>query len=53
MLFSRKCTAAGLLTEAEVSGLDNEVKKEIEEATRFAIDSPYPKPEALYEDLYV
>jgi pyruvate dehydrogenase E1 component alpha subunit len=52
LLFSKRCMESGLLTESEIKQLDAEVKEEIESATKFAIESPYPAPEELYEDLY-
>jgi len=42
-----------ILQEEEIKGLESEVFDEIEQATKFAMESPLPKPEALYEDLYV
>ncbi|MBU0951268.1 MAG: thiamine pyrophosphate-dependent dehydrogenase E1 component subunit alpha [Elusimicrobia bacterium] len=51
--FSRKLEQAKILTREEIDAIEKEVNKEIEEATKFAIESPLPEPEALYEDLYV
>ena len=51
-LFSEKCVKDKIMTEQEVKNLDAEVQKEIEDATKFAMDSPYPEPAELYEDLY-
>jgi pyruvate dehydrogenase E1 component alpha subunit len=42
-----------ILTEEEINAIEEEVRKEIEEAVEFAINSPYPEPEELYTDLYV
>ncbi len=42
----------GILNEGELDALDGEVEREIEEATRFADESPPPPPEALFEDIY-
>lgn len=52
ILFSNTCVDAKIFTEKEVKDLGAEVAREIEDATKFAIESPYPAPEALYEDLY-
>ena len=38
--------------EAELEALDVAIKQEVEEAVKFAEDSPLPGPEALYEDVY-
>ena len=39
-------------TEAELEALDVAIKQEVEEAVKFAEESPLPGPEALYEDVY-
>jgi len=52
VLFSQKCVEWNVLTEEEVKKIEEEVGKEIEEAVKFAIESPYPAPEELYEDVY-
>ncbi|HDD64906.1 MAG TPA: pyruvate dehydrogenase (acetyl-transferring) E1 component subunit alpha [Firmicutes bacterium] len=52
-IFSNKMIDRGILTEEEVKNLEEEVEKEIEEATEYAINSPWPEPEELYTDLYV
>ncbi|MFN4227830.1 MAG: thiamine pyrophosphate-dependent dehydrogenase E1 component subunit alpha [Candidatus Ratteibacteria bacterium] len=53
VIFSNKMKELGILTEEEINQIEEEVKKEIEEAVDFAIKSPYPEPEELYTDLYV
>ncbi len=50
--FSRKMQEEGILTEKEVSDLEKEVTVEIQSAIDFAIKSPDPKPEELYQDVY-
>lgn len=50
--FTDKCVEKKWLTKEEIKNIENEVRQEIEEATKFAIESPDPKPEELYEDLY-
>ena len=42
----------GILTEGELDALDGDAAQEIEEATRFADESPMPPAEALFEDIY-
>lgn len=42
----------GFMTETEINDLEEEVIKEVSEAVEFAINSPYPEPEELTEDLY-
>jgi TPP-dependent pyruvate/acetoin dehydrogenase alpha subunit len=51
-LFAKRCVAEKLMTQAEIDALDADVAREIDEATKFAIDSPLPAPEELYTDLY-
>jgi pyruvate dehydrogenase E1 component alpha subunit len=41
------------MTEDELSELDKKTKAEVEECVKFAEESPDPKPEELYEDVYV
>ena len=42
----------GLITEEEVSRIDEEVVGQIEEAVRFAEESPAPEIGSIYENLY-
>ena len=39
-------------TEAEIHKMEQTVSTEIEEAVKFAIESPYPAPEEAVEDVY-
>lgn len=39
-------------SEKELEAIHQKVKNKIEEAIKFAEDSPFPKPEAMYEDIY-
>ena len=41
-----------LMTDAAVERMRGEVEQEVEEALRFADESPEPPPEALYTDVY-
>ena len=41
-----------IATQAELDQMESEVKAQIEDAVTFAKDSPYPEPEALFEDMY-
>ena len=40
-------------TKDKLEKIDAEVEKVIEEAVEFAEKSPFPEPEALFEDVYV
>ena len=42
--FPVKMIEAGILTNDETKNIEGEVKQEIEEATEYAINSPYPEP---------
>jgi len=44
--------AEGTLASEDIERIQADVAHEIEEAAQFAEDSPLPKPEALYEDVY-
>ena len=50
--FKEKLLQTKTLTEAEIQRIENEVAAEIDEAVRFAMESPYPEPEEALEDVY-
>ncbi len=50
--FRAKLKASGF-TEAELDAIKNKATAEIETATKFAIDSPYPDASELFDDVYV
>ena len=50
--FSRKLLDAGILMEEKLRVLEEEVQREVDEAEKFALSSPYPPIESLYEDVY-
>jgi len=50
--FRDKLMEQGVLTKEQNQGIEQEVTAEIDEAVRFAEESPEPPPEALYQDLY-
>jgi TPP-dependent pyruvate/acetoin dehydrogenase alpha subunit len=44
---------AGKLTDAaQLASIEKEVRSEIEQAAKFALDTPYPKPEEVDQDVY-
>ena len=51
-LFSAHCIEKGILSKNEVQKLDDSTTEDIERATQFAIDSPFPDPSELYTDVY-
>ena len=50
--FEKKIVEQGVLTQKQVEALEESVTNEINEAERFALSSPYPPTESLYEGLY-
>jgi len=50
--FQTKLFEIGALTEAEAKKIVDEVTKEVDEATRFAVESPFPEPEEALGDVY-
>lgn len=42
-----------LATEEELAAIDQKIKGQIDEAVKFAEDSPYPAPEEAYKDVYM
>jgi len=51
-LFRRKLLKTKTLTEAEIEQIEKEVSLEIEEAVKFAKESPYPAAEEALEGVY-
>lgn len=43
---------AGLLTDAQIGRIREEAERAVQEAVRFAEESPAPAPEELYRDVY-
>jgi acetoin:2,6-dichlorophenolindophenol oxidoreductase subunit alpha len=50
---SSEMLSKGLITDEELRKMETEVYEIVEEAVRFAEDSPYPQPEEALEDLFV
>jgi len=50
--FQTKLFEMGVLTEVEVLKMVQEVRKDVDEATKFAIESPFPEPQEALEDVY-
>jgi len=50
--FKEKLLQTNSLTESEIQQIEKEVSDEIEEAVKFAMESPYPAPEEALEDVY-
>lgn len=41
------------ITDSELDTIDDEVEKEVEEAVRFAEESPLPALDSLFDNIYV
>lgn len=50
--FEERLMQMKAFTEAEIQQIKREVSSAIEEAVRFAMESPYPAPEEALEDVY-
>jgi len=50
--FADRLIEEGILTHEKVKNLEELVAKEIQEAEEFALSSPYPLVESLYDDVY-
>jgi len=50
--FRKKIIPAGILSEDECNKIESEAKQEIESAVKFAMESPWPDPKEVTEDLY-
>lgn len=48
----RQLVEEGVITEEQADQIDNEAKKETEEAVRFAAESPLPEPQDIFSDIY-
>ncbi len=52
LTFEQKLIREGILTQQKVEELEATVAKDVEEAEEFALNSPYPSTETLYEGIY-
>ncbi|MBM7715148.1 pyruvate dehydrogenase E1 component alpha subunit [Bacillus thermophilus] len=52
-LFRHYATEHGLLTDGELNGIEKQVKESIDEAVKFAEESPFPSANDLVKDVYV
>jgi TPP-dependent pyruvate/acetoin dehydrogenase alpha subunit len=50
--FEPKLLAEGVLTREDVARINAGILRQVEEAHRFALESPYPEPEDALEDVY-
>jgi pyruvate dehydrogenase E1 component alpha subunit len=52
-IFKKRGLERGLLAEADLAEIDGKVSAMIDEAVRYAEESPYPEPGELHTDVYV
>lgn len=50
---ARQLIEAGLATQEELDVIEQEVVREVDEAAQYGLESPYPDPSELFDDLYV
>jgi len=50
--FRNKLLEMNVLSEEELREIETEVSRKIEEAVKFALESPYPEPEEALKDVY-
>src|SRR5437588_7147955 len=51
-IFTKTLKDNGILSDGEIAELEAQVKEEVEQAVRFADESPLPDPKELYTDIY-
>lgn len=51
-ILANRIYALGIANEAQLQAIDEEAKREVAEAVKFAEASPPPDPAALYDDVY-
>ena len=51
-LWRRRLVEEKILTEEEIDAIDATVKDEVAAAGQFAVDSPHPAPETIFQDVY-
>lgn len=52
VLFAQRLTEAGMIDEAGLQNIEEQVKREVGEAVEFAEASPFPPVESLYDYIY-
>ena len=50
--FERRCLSEGWLEQSDFDAVQARVTEMVEEARRFAVESPYPDSSELYTDIY-
>jgi len=50
--YAKRLTEEGILNESDIASIQEAMYDEVEEALKFALDSPYPEPEAALEHVF-
>lgn len=50
--YQEKLIKRGVITESDVEKMKQEIQKILDEAVKFADESPYPEPSEIFEDIY-
>jgi TPP-dependent pyruvate/acetoin dehydrogenase alpha subunit len=50
--FEKKALETGILAKEDINSINEKILSQVEEAVRFAFESPYPQPEDALEDVY-
>jgi len=50
--FKKQLVEAGMLTEKAIEEMNREILDELDKAVKFALESPFPKPEEAWEYVY-
>ena len=51
-IFKKKTLKEGVMTEEEIKNLEKDVKGQVDSATEYALNSPFPSPDTLTDDVY-
>ena len=51
--FKKRILKEGVMTEAEIEELEKDVNRQVDSAAEYALNSPFPSPDTLTEDVYV
>jgi len=52
LILEQRLRRQGLLSDEAMAKLERDIRRQIDEAVRFADESPNPEPEELYRDIY-
>ena len=50
--FKKRILKEGVMTEAEIKELEKDISMQVDKAVEYALNSPFPSPDTLTEDVY-